>query len=171
MKETRTKNIITRESVEKELYRLNRADIRATALLCAGASLFSLPLTAFMVYGLLSSTEAYFSAILLAVLAGVTMSAPSWITLILFFCKLSERELLLDGKFEIVTSPVVDKGERMAHRHTQKYLTFSGFRNKPVSNTVFEMSSWGDEFYLVYYQTKKTIIFLYPKKLYEYKQD
>ena len=68
--EKQTKNVITRDFIEKELRFYNTADIRSTLVLCGGLSLFFVPLTIGAVYGFFALLENVCLKILLSVLVG-----------------------------------------------------------------------------------------------------
>ncbi len=169
--ERQTKNIITRESVERELRFYNNADIRSTLVLTLALSIFFIPFTILLVYAVLALTENVFLKIVLGTVAGVLMSAPIWINICFLFSFLHERKLIVGGEFEIVIRPVSYKSKEIAHRHTEELLVFSGFERTTVGHTEYQLASPGDDFCLVHYRNKKTIKLLYSLKLYEYKEN
>ena len=168
--EKQTKNIINREWVEKELRFYNAADIKSPLVLCGALSLFFLPLTVGIVYGILSIFENVLLKVVLSFITATVTSAPIWINLLSLRGPLSERKLLSRGEFEIVTREVLYKSEKVVNRHTEKILTFNDFDEISVANTTFQGASEGDVFYIVHYKTKKCIKLLYSAKMYEYKQ-
>ena len=101
-----TKNVITREFIEKELRFYNTADIRSTLVLCGALSLIFVPLTIGAVYGFFALLENVCLKILLSVLVGGLTSAPIWINLLSLKMSLREQKLLQNGDFDIVVCEV-----------------------------------------------------------------
>lgn len=165
--EKQTKNIITREWVEKELRFYNTADIRSTLVLCGALSLLFVLLTVGLVWGFFALFKNIWLKILLSVLMGGLTSAPVWINLLSLIVSLKERKLLNCGEFDIVTRDVSYKSEKMVYRHIQEYLHFSDFKEFSVGHTTFQLASAGDTFYIVHYNAKKDIKLLYSAKMYE----
>lgn len=167
--EKQTKNIITREWVEKELRFYNTADIRYTLIVCAALSLLCLPITAICIYGVLSEFQnAFFKIVLCIVVVGV-LTAPVWLGLLSLWGSIVERKLLKNGDFDIVTRELLYKEERTNRRHIDEFFGFDDFDEIKVGHTAFQMASQGDEFYIVHYLTKKQIKLLYAAKMYEYR--
>ncbi len=168
--EKQTKNIITREWIEKELYFYNTADIRSTLVLCGALSIVFLPLTIISIYGLCYVIENMLLQIVLSVIIGGFASSPIWINLLSLCSSLNERKLLKNGDFDIVIRDIRYKSEKIVYRcHIKKYLYFDDFKERLVSRAMFDLTSQGDEFYLVHYKTKNSIKLLYSVKMYEYK--
>ena len=163
-----TKNVITREFVEKELRFYNRADIRANIHLLGVCSVAFLPFTLLIIYGVLSEFEGVLLQIILSVFLGGIISSPIWVTLILLVRALLERKMLLRGEFDIVTRELLYKREKMVHRHIEECLKFEGFKEIAVTPTAYELASAGDAFYIVHYKAKKRIKLLYSARAYDY---
>lgn len=168
--EKQTKNIITREWVEKELRFYNNADIKSTLVLCGALSLFFVPLTVGVIWGVVSLLENVWLRVFLSVLIGGIMSAPVWINLLSLRVSLEERKLLLSGDFDIVSREVLYKSEKTSQRHSDYLLHFEGFGDTSVTRTQYELASSGDEFYIVYYRSQNTVKQFYSAKMYEYKE-
>lgn len=168
--EKQTKNIITRDFIEKELRSHNKADIRSTLVLCGAMSLIFLPLTVGIVCGILSLLQAAWLEILLSVLITVFTSAPVWIYLLSLRIRLKERKFLQNGDFDIVTCKVQYKEINTVNRRTVKYLHFVGFKKIAVTNVNYDLTSHGDEFYIVYYKGLTDIKLFYSLKMYELKE-
>ncbi len=168
--ENRTKNIITRDFIEKELRFYNTADIKSTLVWFGALSLVFLPLTIGVVYGLFALLEITWLKVLLSVLIGGLTSAPVWLELLSLRTSLEERKLLRNGAFDIVVCEVQYKDERLVNRHTEKILHFTGFKKVSVGNVHFDLTSQGDKFYIVHYKDHATIKQLYSLKMYEFKE-
>ena len=165
-----TKNIITREWVEKELRFYNTADIRSSLVLCGALSPLFLALTFMLVYGAFAVFDAIWLKIVVAVLTGVIISSPVWIHLIYLYHRLAERKKLLRGEFDITIRPVSQKREKIIYRHLEEFLYFEDFEEISVQHTTFQLASPGDDFYIVHYKGGKLIKLFYPLKTHEYKE-
>ena len=168
--EKQTKNIITRDLIEKELRFDNTADIRSTLVACGALSLLFVPLTIGFVYGFLVLFKPGWLKILFSVLIGTLTSAPVWIHLLSLKKSLTERKLLQNGDFDIVVCEVQYKDEKLVYRHTEKVLHFNGFKEIMVGNVPYDFVSQGDEFCLVHYKGQTTIKLLYSLKMYDYRE-
>lgn len=166
--EKQTKNIITREWIEKELRFYNTADIRSTLVVCGALSLIFVPLTFGAVYGIFLLSVNILLKLLFSLLTGAITSAPIWMNLLTLRGAFAERKMLQHGDFDIVTREVLYKSEKPYRRHIEEFLHFAGFKGIMVGHTTFQLASKGDEFYIVHYKTKNAISLLYSVKLYEY---
>ena len=167
--EKQTKNVITRESIEKELRFYNTADIRSTLVLCGALSPLFVLFTVLVVYGFVTLLKTIWLKIILSVFLGVLTSSPIWLNLLALGIRLKERKLLRNGDFNIAVCEVQYKDERFVNRHTEKYLHFDGFENVSVENVNYDLVSQGDEFYIVHYKGHATIKLLYSLKMYEFR--
>ena len=61
-------------------------------------------------------------------------------------------------------------GGTAVSKHIVEFLHFEGFKKIVVDHTIFQLTSRGDEFYIIRYQNKKAIKLLYPVKMYEYRE-
>ena len=168
--EKQSKNVITREFIEKELRFYNTADIRSAFLLCAGLALLFVPLTIGIVYGFFVLFKTVWLKILLSVLVGALTSAPVWINLLSLKPSLKERKLLQNGDFDIAVCEVLYKDKKTVHRHTENFLHFVGFKEISVEKVNFDLASQGDEFYIVYYKGLTDIKLVYSLKMYVFKE-
>ena len=164
-----TKNILTRDGVEKELRALNKAEKRANLALFAVSTFFFLPGAVLSVYGICSEFSSTPLKILLSVFCGGIMSSPFWLTLWSLALVRKEKKLLDRGEFYITVKPLLYKSEDLVHRRLEEFLHFEGFRRIAVPHTTFQLASQGEDFYLIYYGGKKEITLLYAADMYEYK--
>ena len=167
--EKQTKNVITRDFIEKELRFYNTADIRSTLVLCGSLSLVFLPLTIGIVYGFFAFLKNIWLKIILSVFVGGITSAPIWMNLLSLKTSLTERKSIQNRDFDITVCEVQYKDERVVNRHTEKFLHFVGFKEVSVGNVNYDLVSQGDEFYIVHYKGLTDIKFIYSLKLYDYK--
>ena len=168
--EKQTKNVITREWVEKELRFYNTADIRSTLVWGGAVSLVTLPLAVFLIRAILTHLSGVFS-IAYALLIGVMFISPTWVFLFGICKHLAKRKMLQKGEFEIVERAVLYKKEKLVHRHTEECLCFLGFKERSVNHTTYQLASKDDVFYVVYYKPRKDIEMLYSAKMYEYREN
>ena len=167
--EKQTKNVITREFIEKELCFYNSADVRSAFTLCVGLSLLFVPLTVVIVYGLCHLLQSVFWKIVLSILIGILTSAPVWVNILSLAKRLKERKLLRNGDFVISVCRVQYKDEKAVQQHTEKFLHFVGFKEISVGNVIFDLTANGDEFYVIHYKGNTTIKLLYSLKTHELK--
>ena len=167
--EKQTKNILTREGIEKELRFDNTASIRALLVLCAVFSPFLLLLTFWVVGPGAPQMKSLVLKIVWCVFMGAFTSSPIWILLLGLRRFLVERKWLGRGEFDVVTREMSYKSEKQVHRHIEERLHFPDFDAISVGHTLYQLASQEDVFYIVHYKTKKEIKLLYPAKMYEYK--
>lgn len=168
--EKQTKNIITREWVEKELRFYNKADMRSALVFLCASALFFVPLTILLVYGIISVWGNFFKAVLLSV-AVVLISAPLWGFVLSLGQALKERKLLLRHDYEITTRSLLYKSEERVNRQRQECLHFLNFEKIQVDHTIFQLSEKSDDFYIVNYKGSKKIKLCYSAKMYDYKEE
>ena len=168
--EKQTKNVITREFIEKELRFYNTADIRSTLVLCGALSLLFVPLTIGIVYGFFVLFKTVWLKILFSILVGALTSAPVWINLLSLKTSLTERKLLQNGDFDITVCDVQYKDEKPVQRHTEKFLHFVGFKEISVGNVNYDLTAQGDEFYIIHYKGLTDIKLIYSLKMYVLKE-
>ena len=170
--EKQTKNIITNQSIEKDLLFYNMAAIKSCLVLTVvflllaalGAALLGL-----MITECFNAPSA--KAISLAIIIGLS-SLPVWFPLLDLIARLFERRILLKNGFEVVTARVLYKIERPHHRHVDELLCFTDYGECVASHTTYQLASAGDEFYLVVVQRKKPVVkSFFSQKSYEYRED
>ena len=172
--EKQTKNIITREWLEKELRFYNTGYLKAGLFTFVIVFFTCVPLCAFFIWLIVSSLDNLFLEIAGSVLFGGMFIVPIVFTALEILKTLSERKKLTRGEFDVVTCELSYKTERVTRRHTILLLNFPGFHEKQVDKTTYFHAGIGDEFYVVCYRTeskkqkKKAIKLLYSAKMYEY---
>ena len=165
--EKQTKNIITRKTVEKELYLRNKADIRSPLVMCGILLLiFALP-----TIGIIALIQNIYMKILVAFLLGSGPVVAFLLQLFVLRISFKERTLLHNGDFEITVHKVQYKDEKLVNRFgAQKYLHFGGFKKIAVENANYDLTAQGDAFYLVHYKGSAEIKLLYPLRAYTIEQ-
>ena len=161
------KNVITREFCYKELRWLTKADLFSELILLAVVSVICIPFIV-LSFAFLMKYIPIISWIIIFVFA----VPPSYFVYRLF-CNVGRKKLVEDGKFSVLCDSVarLSRGESVrGGRATANVVYFSRYGRYVPDRTVFEMTSVGDEFYIVVLHTsKEEMCFAYPKATYEYK--
>ena len=165
-----TKEILTRDLIEKKLRSYNKADIRASATRLACIAPFCILFLAIFLGLTLSLADGWVTALLFGILFGLLYLAPVLAFAYVLFAALAEKKLLDQGAFDISLYTVAYKSEITKRRHTVKTLHFVGSDMAvAVDNTTYQMAAEGDTFYLVSYRFKKPRVKLtYASKTCEY---
>ena len=159
-----TKNILTRELVEKELRVLNRKDIRWALALFLGTAPFSLLLATGLALRILSLEllSSLTVQTLIAIFVWCFVASPFLLASPMVIHPLSERRLLKKGRFEVSVLPLSYK---------QEQLVFRGFHPFAADSVIYLMTDAGEKCYLVHYPGKKDIKLVYPLSMYDYKDE
>ncbi len=164
-----TKNILTRETCKKELVKWAKGEIIPDVILLPIILLIFIPLF------LLSIYTAKYILVLGIVLASVCTVAPI-IFVCRIICDIIKIRLVKQGSFSIVKDTVcrISKGEipkkYSEGRRTVDVIYFTKHGRCTSLATPFDLSSVGDEFYLVILHGKKDqIVFAYHSMMYECK--
>lgn len=170
-----TKNIITRESIEKELREDNRLCVRSSVILCVVMAVIFVPLTIGFVMSVSNICQRLIQNILVEILACVLVGAiglaPVYINLWGLRGDLIRQKLLKQGDFDIVVESVLYKSTKIVRRHEEEFLHFKAFGAVNASHTHFQLASTGDDFYIIYYRQIKKVAVIYPCKMYEYMEN
>ena len=167
-----TKNIITREFIEKELRFYNTADIKAGLLLGSVLSALLIPAVIAVLFGFSpwvyrETGKIVFSIIFTAFLLLFFLS-PLFFFAQTLFSVFAERKKLLKGEFVITIRKLENKKEKIVQRHIEECLCFKNYGDCSVGSTVYQLADKGDKFYIVHYKADKTVKLLYPAEMYEY---
>ncbi len=172
-----TKNIITRESIEKKLYSDNTASLRHTVFVFFVFVLLFGAISAVFIASIFEMPNVWLGLIPAFIAAAVTV--PVWVMLARLIKDFIERKHLKKGDLEIVVCPLLYKSQKEVRIYCNKRIRwqtrslfhFEGFNEFWASPGMYQNFTWGDEFYLVYYKGSKKIKLAYSLKLYEYKED
>ena len=171
MAKNETKNIITKETIEKELKFLNKADIRSSLVLIAVMAVVFLPLSLLPIYIFLSVGR---KTILLGICCFLGFSVfllPIFFNLISLLKSINEAHLLKKGDWFVDIDEVRYKTEEIEHRHTIDVLYFYRYERVVSGGIEFQLASQDDAFYLVIYKKKKpSVVLHYSLKMYEYQE-
>lgn len=171
--EKQTKNIITRQWIQKELLFFNTASLRSFFLLGAVMLLLFAPIVIAITCGLIARSESLvLKIVLITVLDGIFL-APNLIFAYYIVQRIFERQKIKKGEFDILIHRLEDKREQLAgtarHHRIEYMFCFEGFLPYLPDYTIYQLASREDKFYLVRFRGQRTIQLLYPMKMYEYK--
>ena len=159
-----TKNKLTRDLIKEELKRLTKSSVRfSTVFLITTGISVGLP---FILLGIFGMSDSLISGIACIVIGTA---------LLLFLAKLllddvRRTRLVEKGKFFIIKDSVsrISRDEPQGRYRTVNVLYFVRFGRYIPPKTTFNLSSVGDEFYLVILSTRKPeICFAYHTMMYE----
>ena len=160
------KNIISRESCKKDLAHLVKADLFSELILFGVVAVFCVPCIIGVIF-LFKYVSILASVLILA------CAAP----LALFIYKLIKNiiavRLVKKDGFTIIKDTVcrLSKGEPAGHRHTANVIYFTKYGRFVSEQSVFDLTSLHDEFYLVVLNDKKKEIkFAYHAMMYDCKE-
>ena len=168
--EKQTKNLITRKEIEKDLLFNNTASIKHTAV-CLAAMVLALGVVSAFFLSLLPSGYLWLDIIIWIFFIGI-VGAPIWAISAMLIKALIDRKHLKNGDLEIVICPLLYKEEKMIRGsdYPRKVLHFGDFEDVWADSTHYQLSTMGDEFYIVHYKGSKAARMVFPLKLYEYKE-
>lgn len=168
--EKTTRNIITREKIEKDLLFSNTASIKHTAVYLA-AVILALGVVSAMILSFLPTGFLWLDIIIWIFFLGI-VGAPVWAISAMLIKALVERKHLKNGDLQIVICPLLCKEEKMVRGsdNPQKVFCFGDFEDVWANSTHYQLSTMDDEFYIAYYKGSKKAEMVFPRKLYEYKE-
>lgn len=171
-----TKNIITREAIEKKLRSDNTASLKVSALAFFAAALVGILGVVFFIPSFFEAPNFGFGVLFF--LFAIVGTVPAWVMLARFAKDLIEYKHLKNGDLEIVTRPLLYKSQKEVRIYcnkrtrwqTRSLFHFEGFDEFWASPEMYQNFTWGDEFYIVYYKGSKKVEKVFPLKMYEYKE-
>ena len=169
-----TKNVITRETVKEELLFYNTADIRTILVICIPLLLLCIPIFIAVYYAIFLLKEDMWLKIVLSVFLVITACLPISYPVLLLAKSLIERKRIKQDEFYIVNRQLLYKSEKIKHgfQHGryEELLHFKDFKEFAVEHIIYQLSSGGEDFYIVYFNGSKSIERVYPAKMYEYRE-
>ena len=172
---SRTKNTITRQSIQKELLFLNSASLRLVLPVGAFTLLLFLPIAIAITCGLIAQSEALALKIVLITLLDGILLSPVFVLVCSLIQIILERQRIKRGNFDILLHKLSEKRERLDWSRRQKRIRyefcFEGFLPYRPDYTIYQLAEREDDFYIVRVGGKRTIRLLYPTKIYEFKKD
>ncbi len=174
--EKQTKNIITRESIEKKLRSDNSASLKVSALSFFAAALVGILWIVFFIPSFFEAPNFGFGVLFF--LFAIVGTVPAWVLSVRFVRDLKEYKHLKNGDLEIVMLPLLYKSQKEVRIYcnkrtrwqTRSLFHFEGFDEFWASPEMYQNFTWGDEFYIVYYKGSKKVEKVFPLKMYEYKE-
>ena len=178
MAKDETKNIITKETIEKELKFLNKADIRSSLVMIAVMAVIFVPLSIMPIYIFFSVGRKTILLGICCFLGFLVFLLPIFLNLIPLVKAINEAHLLKKGDWFVDTDEVRYKTEEVEHRHTIvehrhtiDVLYFYRYGRVVSGGAEFQLASQDDAFYLVIYKKKKpSVVLHYSQKMYEYRE-
>ena len=171
MAKNETKNIITKEAIEKELKFLNKADIRSSLVLIAVMALIFVPLSIIPIYIFFSVGRKTILLGICCFLGFLVFLLPIFLNLIPLVKAINEAHLLKKGDWFVDVDEVRYKTEELEHKHTIDVLYFYRYERVVSGGAEFQLASQDDVFYLVIYKKKKpSVVLHYSQKMYEYQE-
>ena len=173
--EKATRNIITREEIEKKLRSDNIASLKHTAFV-----FFVLAIVGAVWFIFIASFFAEvpnFGLGVIFFLLAIVGTVPAFATLPNFVKDLKDYRHLKNGDVEIVQRPLLYETEETCYTrktriaYTKHKFHFEGFDACLASTEQSKRFARGDEFYIVYYKGTQKIQLRYPLALYEYKEN
>ena len=158
-----TKNIITRESCKQEILHICRADVRYNIVLLIAFAPLYVPL---IIFGAFSLKEN-----LLIIIPFVAFLAIPIMFGYLVFNAIRIKREVEQGAFSVLIdiASYLSEGEVVGRNRTADVIHFAKFGRYIPSKTVFDMTSEGDEFYIVVINRKKKVpVLVFSRLLYEY---
>lgn len=164
-------NIITRETIKKLLLIQNKDSVHDTWALTGVMSFLLVPGLLVSIWFLSEYIKIQWLKVLLCVFAAVLITAPMWVNLLSLRTLSKEKEMIYNDDFDIVVREVSYKSDRLVGRRHRlvEYLHFEGFKKVSVGRTLFKLTSYGDEFYIICFRGSDNIQLLYSSKMYKYK--
>ena len=162
-----TKNIITREVIEKLLRSYNTRCILFLFFLFLPLLCLFVTNTVFMFDTMLG--RSVWQTVSFVLQACMTLFLI-YLTPYAFYEIFAQRRLLKKGDFEVTVREVKYKEKRLICRRIRWILAFEVFGTVSVDRAVYMHTVHGDMFYIVHYKGKHTIMLCYPLRMYEYKE-
>ncbi len=166
-----TKNPLTRQEIERELYALNKADIRAAAVMLGVTILVLAPIAVIITLVTVGETGHFAIKAAIIIITDGLCLAPVVVMSIGVIHAFTDRKLLQNGGFDIVTRELQSKEEKIVGRHVERFFHFQGFHPTTVGTTTYQLADQGDEYYIVHYKRKHFIKLLYSAKMYDLKEN
>ncbi|MBE6650006.1 MAG: hypothetical protein E7613_01710 [Ruminococcaceae bacterium] len=175
MTEKYTKNILTRESIEKELIKENRTNIRTWCIniIASVILLFALSWTVYLAFVTVGNILMKW---ICCIILGGGSATPTIIAFTKLYKSIKQKNMLRESEFNIVVERLQYKSDSVSIRDRRRipriegYLHFEGFNAYLVNSTEYQLASMGDDYYIVHYKNSKNIEMLFPTKMYEYKE-
>ncbi len=173
--EKQTKNIITREGIEKKLCADNVASLKVSVFAFLATALVGILWVLFFIPSFFEAPNFGFGVLFF--LLAIVGTVPAWVLSVRFVRDLKEYKHLKNGDLEIVIRPLLYETEEMRYtrktrvEYMQHKFHFEGFDAFLASPEQSKRFTRGDEFYIVYYKGSKKVRLMYSFAFYEYKEE
>lgn len=158
-----TKNIITRESCKQEILHICRADVRYNIVLLLAFAPLYIPFILVCAFFLKEN-------LLIIIPFAVSLAIPSLFGYLVFNAVRIKREVE-QGAFSVLIdiASYLSEGEAVGRNQTADVIHLAEFGRYIPSRTIFDLTSAGDEFYIVVINRKKKVpVLVFSRLLYEY---
>ena len=158
-----TKNIITRESCKQEILHICRADVRYNIVLLLAFAPLYIPFILVCAFFLKEN-------LLIIIPFAVSLAIPSLFGYLVFNAVRIKREVE-QGAFSVLIdiASYLSEGEAVGRNRTADVIHLAKFGRYIPSRTIFDLTSAGDEFYIVVINRKKKVpVLVFSRLLYEY---
>ena len=158
-----TKNVLTRDMIRNELQHITKASVKVNIVFLISMSVICVP---FILLGIAGMSDSIVFGTLLVL---ILVTPLAFLTKMLID-SIIEKNMVEKGEFYIIKDTVsrLSRGEPAGRYRTVDVLYFTKLGRHVPSKTVFDLSSVGDEFYLVLIAKRKLqITFAYHTMMYE----
>ena len=163
--EKTTKNILTRESIAKDLAANLKGEFAMSLFFSILFSVIFIPMIIGCFYALFWEVDNVILAVAKAVVCLifiVCFSLPIILNIIPLVSAIIKKRKLKRGEFDVIVRELSYKREVYRHKGgVERRFVFVGFKEVAVMQNVYQFSSSDDEFYLVVFSGKKNIEALY----------
>jgi hypothetical protein len=166
-----TKNVITKEAVLESMREGNRAALPYILIPFIITSLVLLTPAFFLFRYLILATAPPLLRIALGLGAAIPLCGPSIYFFVRICIHFSERRMLKNGQVVWEKLPLLEKHEKLVHRHTEPTFRFHGLWDVCVSSTAYRLVDRGDEYYILHFKGKKTVRRLYAVETHELRDE
>ena len=171
--EKTTKNVITRESIAKDLAANLKGEFAMSLFFSVLFSVIFIPMIIGCFYALFWKVDNVILAVAKAVVCLIFIvccSLPTILNVIPLVSAIIKKKKVKSGEFDVIVRELSYKRE-VYKRGVERRFVFVGFKEVAVTRNVYQLSSSEDEFYLVVFPGKKNIEALYPLKTFEFVEE
>ena len=168
------KNIITRESIAKDLAANLKGDFAMSLFLSILLSVIFIPMIIGCFYALFWEVDDVIFAvakIVVCLIFIVCFSLPIILNIIPLVSAIIKKRKLKRGEFDVIVRELSYKREVYVRKSLEQRFVFAQYGEVAVGSTAYQLSSSEDEFYLVVFSGKKNIEALYPLKTFEFVEE
>jgi hypothetical protein len=168
------KNIITRESIAKDLAANCRGDFAVSLFLSILLSVIFIPMIIGCFYALFWEVNDVIFAVakvVICLIFIVALSLPIILNVIPLVSAIIKKRKVKRGEFDVIVSELSYKREVYVRKSLEQRLVFAQYGEVAVGGTEYQLAAMEDEYYLVFFCGKKNIEALYPLKTNEFVEE